>query len=123
MRKHDTDEQMLGDLFATARQEPAEASAAFMASVLADADAVQAGFVRETQATAEGFSLRTIWANLGGWPAVGGLVTATAVGVWLGLTPLTGMSDTVANYLYGSSDSGLSGLNADYAWLDTMGDA
>ena len=121
MRNQNTDEQMLDDLFATAREEPVGVSADFMSRVLADAEVVQAGFAADRPVAATGFNLRSIWATLGGWPAAGGLVTATAVGVWLGLTPLTNMSDTVANYLYGGS--GLNGLDADYAWLDTLGDA
>ncbi len=115
---------MLEDLFAEAQSQPAEPSPAFMARVLADADEEQAGFATAELANAPaatGFSLRAVFATLGGWPALGGLVTATAVGIWLGTTSLTGVSDTAATYLYG--DSALGGLNADYAWLDTMGDA
>lgn len=122
MRNQDTDEQMLDSLLTAAQSQVVEPSPAFMARVLADADVVQAGFNAPTTAPeATGFSLKAVFATLGGWPAMGGLVTATAVGVWLGVTPLTDMSDTVASYLYG--DSALGGLNADYAWLDTMGDA
>ena len=34
-------------------------------------------------------------AALGGWPAVGGLATATAVGVWIGATAPVGLADLV----------------------------
>ena len=124
MRNQNTDEQMLDDLFAAAQSQPAEPSPAFMARVLADADMVQEGFAASealNEPAETGFSLRAVFATLGGWPALSGLVTATAVGVWLGLTPLTNVSDTAATYLYG--DSALNGLDADYAWLDTLGDA
>ena len=128
MTDHEKDDQMLDEMFATARKDSANVSADLMARVMQNAQAVQAGFERETpkliESRFQGFSLRGLVGSLGGWPAIGGLVAATAVGVWLGVAPLSGLSEVAGNYLFDGStiEEPLGGIEADYAWLDTLGD-
>ncbi|MBU2982920.1 hypothetical protein KO498_13965 [Lentibacter algarum] len=125
MSDHDRDTQMLNDMFATARDSSPDATADLMARVMRDAAVVQDGFEqagigRNSEKSSRRFGWRSLIEGLGGWPAMGGLVTATAVGVWLGLAPYTGLSETVAGYLFESTS--LDGLETDYVWLDTLDD-
>lgn len=85
-----------------------EVSVDLMARVLADAERVQAGFA--TQAPPRAAPPRAgLWAQigavLGGWPAVTGLAAASVCGLWLGISPPQGLSDTAA--VYYSDDSTL----------------
>lgn len=85
-----------------------DVSADLMARVLADAERVQAGFA--PVASPRAAPQRTgLWAQigvvLGGWPAVAGLAAASVCGLWLGISPPQGLSDTAA--LYYSDDSAL----------------
>lgn len=75
-------EPMLDALFEAARRDAqAPVSQDLEARVMMQAGQVQAGFSRAPT----GF-WRRIWAELGGWPTASGLVTATAAGLWLGLS-------------------------------------
>lgn len=78
-------------------------SADFLARVLSDAQEVQDGFA---PALPERQPRPGLWAQLlgaiGGWPAMGGLVTATVTGVWIGVSPPQSLSDTVTPYLEGA---------------------
>ena len=77
--------------FAAGRAGAVEPSAAFLARVLADAEAVQAGFaaplpsVREAGAATRGGLAARLRRALGGWGAAGGLATAAAAGLWFGM--------------------------------------
>lgn len=86
-------------LFAQGRCGAAPLPEALQQRILADADRVQAGFSRRAATggsptgaptgaptAAPGFWAQFL-AGLGGWPAMGGLVTACAAGVWIGLAP------------------------------------
>ena len=83
------------------RSEAPEVSADLMARVLTDAETVQAGFAR--QALPERRQPRGVLAQLGaalgGWPAFAGLAAASVCGLWLGISPPQGLSDTAAVYL------------------------
>lgn len=81
-------EDRLEGLFQEARAEPPGVSDALMARVLADAEAVQ------PKAGLRGW--RGWVAAFGGLPALGGLVTATCVGFWLGVAPPEGLPDLAA---------------------------
>jgi hypothetical protein len=71
-------------LFAAARQDAqTDLSAPVMARLMADAQAVQVRFATPP-ALRSGVSWRRIWADIGGWPALGALATATVAGVWIG---------------------------------------
>lgn len=73
-----------------------------MARVLADAEAVQAGFdsaaVPDRQPARRPGLLAQLGAALGGWPAVAGLAAASVCGLWIGISPPAGLSDTAAFY-------------------------
>jgi len=103
MRK---DEDTVLDLFfAEARQMAPEPSAAFLGRVLADAEAMQAGFLAApaqpavTRAARFGV-LGTLLALFGGWGGLGGMATAAVAGVWIGfagsgtLAQVTGYATT-----------------------------
>lgn len=85
------DDAALEQLFSEARAAGGpEAEAGFLARVLADAEAEQAGFARPGPAGASDKPdvLAGIWDALrgafGGWAPMGGLVTAALAGVWIG---------------------------------------
>jgi len=90
--KHISDDA-LEAMFDTARAAPPEMPEGLMARVIADAGAVQPA--------------RSIWARLfegplegvGGIPGLGGLVTATCVGVWLGVAPPANVPDLAGQIL------------------------
>lgn len=68
--------------------------------VLSDGLAVQAGLRPPRRAGWRD------WVDLlGGWPALGGMATACAVGLWIGLAPPTGLPDPVE--LVQTSEAGL----------------
>jgi hypothetical protein len=92
-------DEFLDDLFARAHKTEATPQDDLVARVLADADAVQAGF-RVSPATAAPAGL---WVRmldvLGGWPAVSGLAAATVAGVWIGVAPPASVEDMTAELL------------------------
>lgn len=109
----DREEAFLDALLADERQardtdEPG-VSPELLARVLGDAEAVQAGFAAAAlparQAAPRGGLLAQLGAVLGGWPAFAGLAAASVCGLWLGVSPPQGLSDTAA--LYYSEDSAL----------------
>lgn len=83
-------------LLKTARDAPADVSDALMARVLADAEGFRPVMAPPRQPG--------IWERLadlvGGWQGMGGLVAATCVGVWIGLSPPDALPDAGA-YLLG----------------------
>jgi hypothetical protein len=82
-------------LFAKGRRESEQMSAGLSQRILADADRVQAGFASASapQAVARPGVWSQALSALGGWPALGGLVTAGAAGIWIGLAPPSFLPD------------------------------
>ena len=89
---------MLDDLFAQARQLAPVPDAALTARVLADA-ARPVPVPRPPQ---------SFWAQLGGWPALGGLATATIAGIWIGIASPSVVADYAAALLGEPVSLGLS---------------
>ena len=94
--KHEDD--MLDALFDAARKDPPEPAPDLMARVLGDALAEQRPAPRPVPAPRVSI-LRELVRTLGGWPAMAGLMTATATGVWLGISPPVFLQDTTGAYL------------------------
>lgn len=90
----DHDDDFLDDIFAQARSVAPAPSDDLVARVLAGA----------TVAAPQAFSAprRSLGARLldalGGWPTVGGLVTATCAGIWIGVAPPATLQDYTAAY-------------------------
>ena len=82
----------LNSLFAAARKAGVKPSDALMARVLADADAVQAGFQTTATPPMRASRMQQLFRVLGGWPSIGGLVAATVTGIWIGVNPPSGLS-------------------------------
>ena len=82
MDKDDSLGAELEDFLAAARAAPPQVPEALMARVMADAGLIRGWF-----------------AALGGLPGLGGLITATCVGFWLGLAPPDGLPDLAAGLL------------------------
>ncbi len=97
MVENDTEDSILEAHFAAARRVDADLPAGLAARMLADADRVQAARQEVgREARADGAGLwRQFLALLGGWPAMGGLATACAAGVWLGIAPPDFLPDPV----------------------------
>ncbi|MGY3439320.1 MULTISPECIES: hypothetical protein [unclassified Marinovum] len=107
------EDMFLDTLFDEARQtraaEVPEVSPDLMARILADAENVQAGFDTAALPVRRAPPRPGLWAQigaaLGGWPAFAGLAATSICGVWLGISPPDGLSDTAS--LYYSSDTAL----------------
>jgi hypothetical protein len=96
MSKRDTDmrdDDALEALFQRARSAPPPVPAALMARVLADAQAAQ-------PAPAQGI-WRVLWHSIGRSAGLGGLATATLVGVWIGVAPPERIPDIGAEIIVG----------------------
>jgi hypothetical protein len=89
-RVNDTE---LEALFQEARAMPPQMPEELMARVLADAEALQPA----PRAVRGGW--RAWIAALGGLPGMGGLVTASCLGFWLGVAPPTGLPDLAGTVL------------------------
>lgn len=77
----------LDAVFALARESNPEPSATLLKSIMADADQLASG--REQAAAEVARSpgtgvLASLLNAIGGWPALGGLATATVAGIWIG---------------------------------------
>lgn len=103
MREMDPEDTALEALFAAARADASQPSASLVARVMADADTVLMELAapaaspvaaRRTSPAAtkraapgfaaSGFAAR-LFAGLGGWGGISGLVTASCAGLWLGM--------------------------------------
>lgn len=93
--RRDMNEDGLETLFAQARAAPPPLPEGLMARVLADAEAVRP--------RAGGPALRRLLAAIGGLPALGGLITATCVGFWIGAAAPLGLPDLGAE-VFGQQD-------------------
>lgn len=89
-----SDKDMLESLFEDARATPPAVPSALMDRILKDAAA--------EQPTPGPRGWRGLWHAIGGGPALGGLVTATAVGFWIGVAPPSGMPDFAAALMTGN---------------------
>ncbi len=82
-------EHTLDDLFAAARRAAPEPSPGFLARVIADAEAVQEAAeavpVRRSAAPSGGL-MAALRGMFGGWGALGGMLTATVAGIWIGFS-------------------------------------
>ena len=102
---------LMDGLFAEARDcRPAEVPVHLEQSIIREAVAIQAARAAAVQSQgadwAEGRTergstglmaqLRGVIAAIGGWPALGGLATASAAGLWIGLAPPSFIPDPVA---------------------------
>jgi hypothetical protein len=92
MTKPDTD--MLETLFQDARATPPAMPDGLMDRIMADAVA--------QQPKAKSGGWRAIWQAIGGAPAFGGLVTATAVGFWIGVAPPSNLPDIATQIITGT---------------------
>jgi len=96
---------MLDDLFAVARAETVPPGDDLMRRIMADAmeQGAGAGMPAPVQQIPW---LTSIKEMIGGWTAVGGLATATATGLWMGISPPAAVEDfTASYYLTVSADS------------------
>ena len=89
-------DDMLDDLFASARAQTTQPSDELMARVLADAVAVQSAQSAFADAAPPGLWDRMLDV-LGGWPAISGLAAATVAGVWIGVAPPSTVQDLTAD--------------------------
>lgn len=93
MTKSETDQ--LETLFENARAAPPQVPAGLMDRIMADAVAAQPA------ARPRGW--RSIWRNIGGAPGAGGLITATAVGFWIGVSAPSGLPEFATQMITGST--------------------
>ena len=112
MTDFETDE--LEDFFAAARATPTPMPADLQARILADAAEHMPGARSSWQ--------KALWHLLGGATGLGGLVTATAVGIWLGVAPPSGLPDLAGQVVAGplglttQSDTETETLAGVYGW-------
>ena len=103
----------LDDLLAAEAANPAKASAALLDRVIADADIIADGRARMTHpdnlAPRAGL-MDSLLAAIGGWPGVGGLATATVVGIWIGFAPPAAIDDLAGSYLANNDSYGFGDL-------------
>lgn len=93
MTKPDID--MLESLFQDARSAPPAVPQDLMDRIMADA------LAQQPAPAPRGW--RAIWRAIGGAPALGGFVTATAVGFWIGVAPPSNLPDIAAQIITGTS--------------------
>ena len=93
-------------LFSAARQDSPQLPAALADRMIADANAVQAGWAapRRAPSSAAPGMLSQLVALLGGWAGVSGLATACAVGIWFGFAPPSDLLDPVQLVLQSQSN-------------------
>lgn len=103
-----TDEKAKGlaldDFFAAARSDLPEPSGVFLARVLEDAEAVQAGFAAVPTAPPRAGLFARFADLVGGWPALGGMVTATLAGAWIGFVGVDRI-DTISGAYFASAET------------------
>lgn len=85
---------MLDDIFAQVRAVAPTPSDDLVARVLADAETADQKVA--APAPRPGFFAGLLEA-VGGWPSVGGLVAATAAGIWVGVAPPASVEDFTAS--------------------------
>ncbi|MCB1341690.1 MAG: hypothetical protein KDK24_11645 [Pseudooceanicola sp.] len=101
MTERDLEGAGLEALFAQARSAPPELPAGLASRMLADAARMQAD--RARGGVARGWRAQLAEA-IGGWFGVGGLATACAAGLWMGLAPPDGLDPVSAFQTQASYD-------------------
>lgn len=101
-------EKRLEALFSQARSAPAEPGGTLMARVLDDAFSAQAAARASADGKVDARRGWGLWAALGGWPAMGGLATAAAAGLWIGFSPVLGVGDALGVAVAGRADDVIS---------------
>ena len=91
-----TERDPLDDFFEAGRADRAAPDPALMARILADAEAVAAA--RAAPGPRREGRLSAVLRGIGGWPALAGLATATAAGVWIGIA----MPDVTSPFVAGA---------------------
>lgn len=126
-RNHMADESLDG-LFEAAKRDAPLPDSSLLARVLADANEAQAGFVMPLAAPApkpRGASFEGLFQALGGWGGLSGLTAASAFGLWLGMSPVLGLSDGLTEGLglpsFGTAAT-LESLGTDYDYLAGLGE-
>ena len=110
--------------FAAARAEVPVPDDAFLARIAAEGAALQpaprpaAPAVVEAPRGGFGVGLRGLLGAIGGWPVLGGMVTAGLAGLWFGFADVGGIS----NYVYGGTSEGWLFGPADIVALTVEGD-
>lgn len=83
--------QELDHLFSEARKSPVRMPDDLTQRILADAEMVQGGFAAPLPDPVAGRKPQAMFAQIravfGGWSALGGMVAASMVGVWIGVSP------------------------------------
>lgn len=103
-------DDMLDDLFATARAGARTPGDDMTARVLADAQTEQDNFAPLSRAKPPSlwFMMKDA---LGGWPALSGLAAAMVAGVWIGVAPPNAVQDLTAGLLGDEVSVGLMPLS------------
>lgn len=99
-------DQELEQFFEAGRAGAPVPSDDLMARVLADAAALQARPAPVVPPVPRAGWVQRVLTQLGGWPAVAGLATATMAGVWIGYAAPAGLDSLTASVWPGSADSG-----------------
>lgn len=110
MTEHSKEQDFgLDAFFDAARNQPPMPSGDFMARIMADAEAVQAGFGAVAPVVAD---RPGVWASLsalfGGLVGVGGMATAALAGVWIGFAGVGGID---AYWPGAASEAGLASVD------------
>ncbi|GAA6161227.1 MULTISPECIES: hypothetical protein [Ruegeria] len=109
------DEKNLDEMFATARENRPLLSDDLTVRILTDAEQV-----RLNQIKAADRPRRSYWARvldgIGGWHSFGGLVAASAAGVWIGFAAPDFLPDP-ATYIY-QQEAGLALADLDTSFLE-----
>lgn len=114
----------LDSLFAEAKAAAPLPDAALLARVMADAGEVQAGFAEPAPLagrTRRSSRIAGIFEMIGGWGGLGGLATATAFGLWLGMSPALGLGEMIRQGGFGAAAT-LDTLGEEYAYLADLGE-
>lgn len=104
-------EMMLDDLFDLAREVQVAPSDDLMARIIADADEIQT-MPSALPKAAPVSIIGGLMDLIGGWKALGGLATATATGLWIGISPPTAFEDFTTDY-YTTAASDISDAGID----------
>lgn len=100
------DDQGLNAYFEAGRDAAPQPSQALLARIMADAEAQAV----QVPALSRPALFSSLWAAIGGWPAAAGLVTATLVGLWIGVYQPAGLDLLADSYLGSGEDSYLTDL-------------
>lgn len=103
MTNKTTDTTGLEPFFDAARGQAPALDDALMARIMADAEAVASAREAPETPPRPGWFSR-VMQGIGGWPAVSGMVTATVLGLAVGISPPALLEGLASGYLTGTSD-------------------